>query len=93
MATDPDSSGGGPGTDRCWWGPVANVAVDELDAAREALLADGATDCDAPREVAPGIRVAVLEDTDGNQIGLRVASFFVPLPDSRVRRTCRMPQG
>ena len=52
-------------------GPVANVDVADLDAAREALLAAGATELDAPREVAPGVRVAVLQDADGNPIGLR----------------------
>lgn len=54
-------------------GPVANADVDDLDAAREALLAAGATERDAPREVAPGVRVAVLLDADGNPIGLRGA--------------------
>ncbi|HQH08100.1 MAG TPA: glyoxalase [Phycicoccus sp.] len=54
-------------------GPVANVDVDDLEAAREALIAAGATDRDEPRQVAPGVRVAVLVDGDGNAIGLRGA--------------------
>ena len=33
----------------------------------------GATERDAPRQVAPGVRVAVLLDTDGNPIVLRGA--------------------
>ena len=54
-------------------GPVANIDVDDLDAARDALIAAGAAERDAPREVAPGVRVAVLTDGDGNPIGLRGA--------------------
>ncbi|MFE0463919.1 VOC family protein [Kitasatospora sp. NPDC058965] len=52
-------------------GPVAFVDVDDLDAAEAALLAVGATERDAPREVAPGVRVCVLTDRDGNPLGLR----------------------
>lgn len=52
-------------------GPVAYADVDDLDAAREQLLAAGATERDAPRQVAPDVRVCVLADTDGNPIGLR----------------------
>ena len=52
-------------------GPVAYTDVDDLDAAREALLAAGATERSAPRQVAPGARVCVLADADGNAIGLR----------------------
>jgi predicted enzyme related to lactoylglutathione lyase len=52
-------------------GSVAFVDVDDLDGARESLLAAGATERDAPRQVAPGARVCVLLDTDGNAIGLR----------------------
>jgi predicted enzyme related to lactoylglutathione lyase len=52
-------------------GPVAFVDVDDLDGAREGLLAAGATERTAPREVAPGARICVLEDTDGNAIGVR----------------------
>ena len=52
-------------------GPVAYTDVDDLDAARAAVLAAGATERTAPREVAPGARVCVLEDTDGNAFGLR----------------------
>lgn len=50
---------------------VANADVDDLDGARESLLAAGATERMAPREVAPGVRVCVLADPDGNPIGLR----------------------
>jgi len=52
-------------------GPVAYTDVDDLDAARDALLAAGATERSAPRQVAPGARVCVLADNDGNPIGLR----------------------
>jgi predicted enzyme related to lactoylglutathione lyase len=52
-------------------GPVAFADVDDLDAARKTLLAAGATERDAPRQVAPGARVCVLADPDGNPIGLR----------------------
>jgi predicted enzyme related to lactoylglutathione lyase len=52
-------------------GPVAFTDVDDLDAARETLLAAGATERDAPRQVAPEVRICVLADVDGNPIGLR----------------------
>jgi catechol 2,3-dioxygenase-like lactoylglutathione lyase family enzyme len=52
-------------------GPVAFADVADLDAARETLLAAGATERDAPRQVAPGARICVLADPDGNPIGLR----------------------
>ena len=52
-------------------GPVAYADVDDLDAMREKLLAAGATERDAPKQVAPGARVCVLLDKDGNAIGLR----------------------
>ena len=52
-------------------GPVAFADVEDLDATREALLAAGATEHSAPREVAPGARVCVLADPGGNPIGLR----------------------
>ncbi len=52
-------------------GTVAYVDVDDLDAAREALLSAGATSRVEPRQVAPGTRVAVMADADGNVIGLR----------------------
>jgi predicted enzyme related to lactoylglutathione lyase len=54
-------------------GPVAFADVDDLDAARTTLLAAGATERDAPRQVAPGARVCVLTDADGNPFGLRGA--------------------
>jgi len=52
-------------------GPVAFADVEDLDGTRETLLAAGATERDAPRQVAPGARVCVLADADGNPIGLR----------------------
>jgi len=52
-------------------GPVAFADVADLDASRTSLLSAGATERSAPREVAPGMRVCVLADTDGNPIGLR----------------------
>jgi predicted enzyme related to lactoylglutathione lyase len=52
-------------------GPVAYADVEDLDGTREILLAAGATERSAPRKVAPEARVCVLEDADGNPIGLR----------------------
>ncbi len=52
-------------------GPVAYADVDDLDATRVTLLAAGASERDAPREVAPDVRVCVLADADGNPFGLR----------------------
>jgi predicted enzyme related to lactoylglutathione lyase len=52
-------------------GPVAYADVEDLDATRASLLAAGATERSAPRQVAPEVRVCVLADTDGNPIGLR----------------------
>jgi predicted enzyme related to lactoylglutathione lyase len=52
-------------------GPVAYADVDDLDATRDTLLAAGATERVAPRQVGPGARVCVLADKDGNPIGLR----------------------
>jgi predicted enzyme related to lactoylglutathione lyase len=52
-------------------GPVAFTDVDDLDAVRADLIAAGATDRDAAREVGPGVRVCVLADSDGNPVGLR----------------------
>jgi hypothetical protein len=52
-------------------GPVAYADVGDLDATRDALLAAGATERSAPRQVAPEARVCVLADADGNPIGLR----------------------
>ena len=52
-------------------GPVAFADVEDLDATSEALIAAGATERSAPREVAPPVRVCVLADADGNPIGLR----------------------
>lgn len=52
-------------------GPVAYADVEDLDAARATLLAAGATERSAPRQVGPEARVCVLADADGNPIGLR----------------------
>jgi predicted enzyme related to lactoylglutathione lyase len=62
VALNPAGAGGGP---------VAYADVDDLDATRETLLAAGATERDAPSQVAPDARVCVLTDPDGNPIGLR----------------------
>jgi len=51
-------------------GPVAYLAVEDLDAAKHELVAAGAKERVAPKQVAPGLRVCVLEDKDGNPIGL-----------------------
>lgn len=52
-------------------GPVTNVDVDDLDAARATLLEAGATELVAPRQIAPHARICILADADGNPIGLR----------------------
>ncbi|GAD82544.1 VOC family protein [Nocardia asteroides] len=52
-------------------GPVAYTDVADLDATRTALLSAGAAEHAAPREVAPGLRICVLTDPDGNPFGLR----------------------
>ncbi len=52
-------------------GSVAYADVEDLDGVRARLLAAGATERSAPRQVAPGVRVCVLGDRDGNPIGLR----------------------
>jgi predicted enzyme related to lactoylglutathione lyase len=62
VALNPAGAGGGP---------VAFADVEDLDATRATLLEAGATERDAPRQVAPGARVCVLADADGNPIGLR----------------------
>jgi predicted enzyme related to lactoylglutathione lyase len=64
IALNPAGDGGGP---------VVFADVEDLDAARETLLAAGATERDAPRQVAPGARVCVLADAEGNPVGLRGA--------------------
>jgi hypothetical protein len=50
---------------------VAFADVDDLDQTRATLMAAGATERDAPRQVAPETRVCVLTDADGNPFGLR----------------------
>jgi len=62
VALNPAGEGGGP---------VAFADVEDLDSARETVLAAGATEREAPRQVAPGARICVLADPDGNPIGLR----------------------
>jgi predicted enzyme related to lactoylglutathione lyase len=52
-------------------GPVTYADVDDLDGTRDRLLGAGATQRSEPRQVAPGVRVCVLDDPDGNPIGLR----------------------
>lgn len=52
-------------------GPVVYADVDDLDAARAELIAAGASERSAPRQVAPESRVCVLVDADGNPFGLR----------------------
>jgi predicted enzyme related to lactoylglutathione lyase len=52
-------------------GPVAYADVDDLDATRATLLAAGATERSAPRQISAEARVCVLADADGNPIGLR----------------------
>lgn len=51
-------------------GPIAYAAVEDLDGTREKLVAAGAKERVAPKQVSPGLRVCVLEDKDGNPIGL-----------------------
>lgn len=62
VALNPSGAGGGP---------VAFADVEDLAATRATLLAAGATERDAPRQVAPDVRVCVLTDAEGNPIGLR----------------------
>jgi predicted enzyme related to lactoylglutathione lyase len=62
VALNPAGEGGGP---------VVFSDVEDLDATRETLLAAGATERDATRQVAPEARVCVLADPEGNPIGLR----------------------
>lgn len=52
-------------------GPVAYADVEDLESSRSSLLAAGATEREAPRKVAPDVRVCVLTDGDGHPIGLR----------------------
>src|ERR1044072_6498083 len=52
-------------------GPVTFADVEDLDAARETLLAARASERDAPRRVAPEARICVLDYADGNPLGLR----------------------
>ena len=51
--------------------PVVYTDVDDLDGTRDTLVAAGATERIAPRQVAPGARICVLTDPDGNLLGLR----------------------
>lgn len=55
---------------QAWAPPVANWATDDLDGAIARLQEAGATLNGEPRQVAPGVRVALLNDKDGNPLGL-----------------------
>jgi predicted enzyme related to lactoylglutathione lyase len=52
-------------------GPVTYADVDDLDAAHAALIEAGGKERTAPMKVAPQSRVSVVDDPDGNPIGLR----------------------
>lgn len=52
-------------------GPLPYWDVENLEETISALTATGATVTSEPSEVAPGFRIAVLADADGNPIGLR----------------------
>ena len=52
-------------------GPVVYTDVEDLAGTRATLLAAGATERSAPRQVAAEARVCVVADADGNPIGLR----------------------
>src|SRR6478735_4080301 len=54
-------------------GPVLYADIADLDAAHAELIAAGGTERDAPRKVSPETRVSVVNDPDGNPIGLRRA--------------------
>jgi predicted enzyme related to lactoylglutathione lyase len=51
-------------------GAVVYASVENLDGMRDALISAGAKERSAPKQVAPGLRVCVLEDKDGNPVGL-----------------------
>ncbi len=51
-------------------GPVAYVSVDDVDAARQALLDAGAEAQGDVRDVGSGRRIATVIDPDGNPVGL-----------------------
>ena len=61
---------GAPHTDQPYYVGY-NVDVKDLDATRATLLAAGATERSASRQIAPEARVCVLADADGNPLGLR----------------------
>lgn len=52
-------------------GPLAYWDVDDLETTIGTLVGLGAKVVSEPAEVAPGLRIAVLADCDGNPIGLR----------------------
>jgi predicted enzyme related to lactoylglutathione lyase len=65
---------GGPGEwTKAVHGPVLFADVANLDEVRGGLVAKGAKELSAPRKVAPGMRICVLADADGNPFGLRGA--------------------
>ena len=61
IGLDPNAAGG----------PLAYWDVGDLEGTIAELTGAGATVTKEPTEVAPGFRIAVLADADGNQIGLR----------------------
>src|SRR5690349_13441926 len=52
-------------------GPVVYADVEDLDASHADLIEAGGTERTAPRKVSPETRVSVVDDPDGNPIGLR----------------------
>ena len=58
--------------------------MDDLEAARDTLLAAGAVERDAVRQIGPGSRVCVVTDADGDPIGLR--GVWAPTRARRSRR-------
>lgn len=50
--------------------PTPTAAVESLDAAREELLAAGATEISPPSPAGPGQRVCTFADADGNPMAI-----------------------
>ncbi|GAA1936593.1 VOC family protein [Kitasatospora viridis] len=59
------------GFDQGMTGPVPYVDVADLEARIDALTAAGASVRQQPTDVGGGLRIATVEDADGNIIGLR----------------------
>jgi len=51
-------------------GPQVQWMTDDLEGTLEALVEAGATVASAPRDVGGGMRVAVVQDPDGNEFGV-----------------------